>query len=122
ALARAEAEAVSPATGTATQDDELAKRRQALLESLEAGESPVVTAKKQKAEDEETGSKSATQNGGAPPAAKTQVITASQRKGFDLSAPGRVLFGALGLGGPKNKEENGMPDAQRNSHNEVLPE
>lgn len=120
ALARAEAEAASSATGTAIQDDELTKRRQALLESLEVGVSPVVTPKKRKAEDEDTGSKSAAQNGSGPPAAKTQDSAPSQRKkSFNFSAPGRLLFNALGFGGSKDKEGGQMSDVQRNGHNEA---
>lgn len=105
--------------GTKTQDDELTKRRQALLESLDAGASPAATPKKRKAGDEEkeSGTLDATS---APPSA--QGSTASQRKmRFDLGAGRRLLFGALGLA---SKDEEGqqpeaeVQDALPNGHGE----
>ncbi|MBE3109775.1 MAG: hypothetical protein IMZ46_04545, partial [Acidobacteria bacterium] len=118
---RAAADALATAgsaAGTTSQDDELMKRKQALLKSFDAGPSPTVTPKKRKASDEEEKSKAAAQSN-APPS--TPGSTTSQRKSrFDLAAPGRLLFGALGFSGSKNKEQKSA--AQTNGHDETPEE
>lgn len=116
ALAQGDAGAAPPAK-PAPQDDEFTKRRQALLESLDTSASQTVTPRKRKADDESE-TNAAVRNDSAPPSAATQSCAASQgRMRFDLDAPRRLLFGALGFGGSKNKEQK--PDAQINGDGEV---